>query len=72
MTRNDLLTLFSAIRELKAMGNTIILIEHDMRLVMSLCDRLYVLDHGTLISNGTPDVVRKDPQVITAYLGEEV
>ena len=54
------------------MGNTIILIEHDMRLVMSLCDRLYVLDHGTLISNGTPDVVRKDPQVITAYLGEEV
>ncbi len=72
MNEQETTDLLEFIRELKAMGNTIILIEHDMRLVMSLCDRLYVLDHGTLISNGTPDVVRKDPQVITAYLGEEV
>ena len=54
------------------MGNTIILIEHDMRLVMNLCDRIYVLDHGMLISEGVPDHVRNDPKVITAYLGEEV
>ncbi len=60
------------ILELKEMGNTIILIEHDMRLVMNLCDRIYVLDHGMLISEGVPDYVRNDPKVITAYLGEEV
>ena len=50
---------------------TILLIEHDMSLVMSICERIYVLDHGIVISSGTPDVVRHDPRVITAYLGQE-
>ncbi|UCE30792.1 MAG: ABC transporter ATP-binding protein [Burkholderiales bacterium] len=52
-------------------GITIVLVEHDMRLVMSICERIAVLDHGEMICEGTPDEVRGDPAVIAAYLGEE-
>ena len=72
MNEQETSELLVFIQQLKKMGNTIILIEHNMRLVMNLCDRIYVLDHGMLIANGTPDEVRSNPQVITAYLGEEV
>jgi ABC-type branched-subunit amino acid transport system ATPase component len=60
------------IRELNAAGKTFLIVEHNMEFVMGLCDQVTVLDSGTVVATGPPDIVRTDRRVLDAYLGEDI
>ena len=66
--KGSLMTLIEFIQE--KFDISVLLVEHDMRVVMGICKRIYVLDYGITIAEGPPDQIRRDPKVIQAYLGE--
>ena len=71
MNATETAGLRTLIEKLRGDGLTVLLIEHDVKLVMGLCDRVAVLDYGEKIAEDIPDVVRRHPRVITAYLGQQ-
>ena len=70
MNPQETMELDALIKIITSEGQSILLIEHDMKLVMSLSDRIFVMDYGKKIAEGSPAEIRSNPDVIKAYLGE--
>ncbi len=71
LRHKEKLGLGDVLRQLKSEGMSILLVEHDMDLVMQICDRLVVMEFGTLLTEGTPEEIQQNPKVRAAYLGTE-
>ena len=71
MNETETESLFDLIKKVQARGVTVLIIEHDMPLVMKLCDRITVLNFGKKLAEGTPEEIQNNQTVIEAYLGSE-
>jgi branched-chain amino acid transport system ATP-binding protein len=72
MNPNETVELMGFVRDIRTRFHlTVLLIEHDMKVVMGICEHIWVLDYGETIAAGPPEAIRSDPKVIKAYLGEE-
>ncbi|MCB2192373.1 MAG: ABC transporter ATP-binding protein [Deltaproteobacteria bacterium] len=70
MTPDETRQIMEVIRRVHASGITVLMVEHDMQVVMNLCQRLIVLDFGQVVAEGTPEQIRNDPKVVEVYLGK--
>jgi branched-chain amino acid transport system ATP-binding protein len=71
MNEQETLSLITLIRKMQQQGVTVLLIEHDMSLVMRVCEKIVVLEYGCKIAEGTPAEIKSDKEVIRAYLGAD-
>lgn len=71
MNPNETMQLLEFVKELNARGDTIVVIEHDMKFIMNLCDHIMVVQYGKKIFEGVPEEVKSNPRVIEAYLGSQ-
>jgi branched-chain amino acid transport system ATP-binding protein len=71
MNATETQNMINLIKQIRERGITIVLVEHDMKAVMNLCDRIVVLNYGQKIAEGLPEEIRENKEVIEAYLGRE-
>jgi branched-chain amino acid transport system ATP-binding protein len=71
MNEQETTQLISLIEKIRGMGVTVMLIEHDMTVVMRVCELVVVMEYGRKIAEGMPDEIRRDQRVVEAYLGTE-
>jgi branched-chain amino acid transport system ATP-binding protein len=71
LNSHETLELARLIKQIRDLGITVVLVEHDMELVMDICDRIVVLNLGRKLAEGTPREIQENPEVIAAYLGED-